>query len=413
MKSLREFIKARLVEWISSDDLAVIYHAELLSKALGVEIDPSPKPLPGYYSLEFPPDERASDFEVPSGFSSSTSGLWTESPHSWTWPLERSLKLLVSASHFDISVLRRRAGEFMRRNGGRSSFGPEIEKERMAMLRRLDLELTYRRLPVMAAFRAVRQVCAELFLAGNCQQDAVPFLLAESGGFAERLPTSAPTSRPEYLRRSEITREFLEDKIDAWLANAAAAAQWPAPMKDVLVAADASFDQMSFRREISEERLFLFRDKPLDGEDLDQAEWQLPRIKLIGGMVPLYDGIAQGGVACVTVDSGSSIPENLLLLCPRLARTIGLTFHPDNPFAFVDEHQSVVVQTVWWRDGGVARRGGERSTRGQGCVISATAGIFKLIKPYVGSHPCVHVWRHATSDERPTTRKSRNYSVAL
>jgi hypothetical protein len=151
--------------------------------------------LPSYYSLSLPPDPEADQFEKPSGYSQYSAGLWTEDTKSWTWPLGTALRLLTRASSFDISTLRRRVGAIMRWNGGRGSFGPEVSELRMRTLRRLDLEITYRRVAVLAAFRAFRQLCFELLAACECDPAAIPLLLSERGGPSHANIRGRATSR--------------------------------------------------------------------------------------------------------------------------------------------------------------------------------------------------------------------------
>ena len=408
--ALRESLIALAQQMMHEDDIALVLLGGRLGAFLGVELELPPRPLPGYYSLTFPPDAQANNFEKPSGYSQTSAGLWTEDTNSWTWPLQRPLRLLASTSRFDVATLRRRAGELMRRNGGRGSFGPEVVEARGNALRRLELEVLYRRLPVLAAFRAFRQTCCELAAAGECDPRAVPILAGESGGPAYLMRTFEAKPRPRLIERSLIMDAIEFAEVVAWLEAEESAATWPAEDETVVIASVAEFDRISYRRKRTEERLLLRREEPIVAQGLLESFSELPIIDVIDGLVLRYDGIADGGVACVREDIAGSTPDNLLMLCPRLAEQSGFSPHPANPFGYLDDEGNVAVQTIWWRDGGVARHGGDRSVRGQGSVVLATTKAFETLKLHLGSQRCVHVWRGSTDDDRPTVVNAHRFA---
>lgn len=401
--ALREDLVFLAQQMIQEDDVAVVVFAARLGKYLGNELDLPDRPLPGYYSLKFPEDLQADEFKKPSGFSEVSSGLWTEDSHSWTWPLRRPLKLLSSASRFDLATLRRRAGEFMRRNGGRAAFGPEAVEARNRTLRRLELQMTYRRLPILAAFRAFRQLCCELASAGECYPPALPHLASEAGGPAYLMRTFEAKPRPRFIERSLISHAFGAAEVAAWRAAGESAATWPLSNDNtVVIAGIAEFDRISYRRKHVEARLWVRRAEPILAKVLLEGIADLSMIDVVDGLVTRYEGIADGGVACVREDIAGSIPDNLLMMCPRLAEQVGLGPHPADPFAYIDETGAVAVRTIWWRDGGVARYGNDRSIRGQGSVVVATKEAFDLVKSYLGGQRYAHVWRSSTDDDQPT-----------
>jgi len=267
----------------------------------------------------------------------------------------------------------------------------------------LELEVTYRRLPVLAAFRAFRQLCCELVTADECYPPAVPMLAGESGGPAYLMRTFEAKPRPRFIERSVIIDAFGSAEVAAWREAGESAATWPVVDDDtVIIASVAEFDRISHRRKRVEKRLLLRREEALVAQELLEGFAQLPMIDVIDGLVMRYDGIADGGVACVREDIAGSTPDNLLMLCPRLAQQAGLSHHPTDPFAYLDDAGTVAVQTIWWRDGGVARYGGDRSVRGQGSVVLATKKVFETVKSHLGSRRYAHVWRSSTDDDRPT-----------
>ncbi|QQO21291.1 hypothetical protein JJB98_15810 [Bradyrhizobium diazoefficiens] len=408
--ALREDLVLLAQRMVQEDDVALVMLAARLGEFLGIELDLPDRPLPAYYSLKFPEDTQADAFDKPSGYSEVSAGLWTEDYHSWTWPLRRPLRLLSVASRFDLSTLRRRTGEFMRRNGGRVCFGPEAVEARNRTLRRLELQATYRRLPVVAALRAFRQLCCELASAGECYLPALPQLASEAGGPAYLMRTFEAQPRPRFIKRSLISSAFGTDEVAAWREAGESAATWPSLDDDiVIVASVAEFDRISYRHKRIETRLLLRRDEPVLASEFLVGLADLPMIEVMDGLVKRYEGIADGGIACVREDIAGSIPDNLLVLCPNLAAQVGLSHHPGNPFAYTDNTGAIAVQTIWWRDGGVARYGADRSVRGRGSVVLATKRAFDIVKSHLGRQRYAHVWRSSTDDERPAHSTTQQF----
>ncbi len=400
-------------EWVKSDDLTILKYAGLFAQELDIDVHPLARELAPFYSLTLPSDPMDSNFDRPTGFTASKAGLWTEDTHSWTWPLEHPLKILADATRFDMAMLRRRTGEFMRRNGGKSAFGPEAVKVQLQRLKDLDLEIFYRRLGVVAAFRAVREVGGELALANGFDPAGMPFFLSESGGPSSVIMTLAPSSRPAGLNRPEIIGSFSKTESDEWLNAASNGAKWPVVNGWILVASATSFDRVSYRRVLTEETLVLLSDGLLEGVELDEALFKLPQLKVIDRPIPLYDEFARGGVASVRRDIADTVPDSLLVLCPRLAKKVGLVPDQAIEFSYVDAAGNPAVRTIWWRDGGVRRHGGERPVRGEGCVVVASTEAYEQLRPYLGQKRALHVWRHASSEEGPSEHETKSFRELL
>jgi len=216
--------------------------------------------------------------------------------------------------------------------------------------------------------------------------------------------------RPRFVERSLITDAFGTAQVAAWREAGESAATWPSVDDDtVIIASIAEFDRISYRHKRMETRLLLRRDEPVLAKEFLVGLADLPMIDVIDGLVKRYEGIADGGVACVREDIAGSIPDNLLVLCPSLAEQVGLSPHPINPFAYIDDTGAVAVQTIWWRDGGVARYGADRSVRGQGSVVLATRETLEIVKSQLGGQRYAHVWRSSTDDERPADPTTQQF----
>jgi len=262
---------------------------------------------------------------------------------------------------------------------------------------------------VVAAFRAAREVGGELALAGAFDPDGIPYFLSECAGPSSIIMTEVPQPRPKGLDRPDITTSFSKGELEEWLNGASKGAGWPVIDGWTVLASTASFGRMSFRRELIESTLFLLRDNALDAASLPQALGMVPQLRVIDGLLPLYDEIAPGGIVSVQPDIAESVPTPLLL-CPRLAEKVGLVSDLTNQFSYVDAAGNSAVKTIWWRDGGIRRHGGERPVRGEGSVILATAEAYETVKPFLGRARALHVWREAISNEGSSEeRESRGF----
>jgi hypothetical protein len=200
----RDAVVPWVSEMVGSDDCAVRRTAAALSRAWGQVPLARTAPLPAVYRLELPPDPRAGRFEPPSGISPTSSGLWTEDPFTWTWPLEEALTATAEASGLQLANLRHRAAQLMARMGGRAAFGPEAVKRQQDRFRRLRLHVPYRKLGVSAAFRAMREVAGELAAADAIDAGALPSVLRWSAALDRGVYTTAPSPRPPGVLPAEM-----------------------------------------------------------------------------------------------------------------------------------------------------------------------------------------------------------------
>lgn len=389
-----------LVEWMESDDVAILNYGQRLARELNQILRLPSKPLPAFYNLTFPDEELASEFEPPSGFDAMNPGLWTDDPFSWTWPLEQPLKTLADATNFDLPLLRRRAAQLMQRNGGRSDFGPEVLSARQTLFRRLGLRIMFRRVQVIAAFRAVRQLMAELILAHEVDMRCIPVLLPRVGAPDPAVLTLPPQPRPASIIRPTIADSYLSQEIKNWLNAVSESLYHPIEPKRKIIAAVGSFERTSLRREITEEHLFVAAENR-EADNVDAALWKLPQIAMFQGFVPLYEGNASGAIASIRIDLAGSLPERAITLCPRVAKGIGLQPAPTDPLSYINEDGESVVRSIWWRDGGIHRRDSDSPLRGEGFIIIATEAVAERLKPFLGEKSTMRIWRRVFDYDEP------------
>ena len=395
--NMMSYARSSVALWAKSSDLAVVRCAMEFASVLGVEVAPGARALPGFYELEFRDLVEATKFGPPAGFSSTTRGLWTEDPFSWTWPLERSLKVLARASGFGVPILRRRVAEVMRQDGGRELFGPEPIEAHYAHLTRLEMRLTYHRLPIIAAFRAAREAATELVRAERFDFGELTLFLDETAAPNPALSSIPPEVRPSTIIRPHLASSSWMKETEAWVNDEGELPPWPTVPGHRVLAAAGSFDITSMRRELVEEHLFLCGGGEGPYDSLVNALAALPRAVVLAHPVPLYDDISRTGVAGIAPDLAGSIPNYAMTLCPYLAREIDLHPHPKDPFSYLDEKGTVAVRSIWWRDGGLRLRAAvERAVRGDGYLVAVKGSIWPRIKPYLAESAVSYRWRHAT-----------------
>lgn len=247
--TVRDAVVAWLSEMMDSEDYAVRRTAVSLARAWGQRPTIKCRPLPPSYSLVLPPNPQANRFEPPSGTSAFSSGLWTEDPFAWTWPLEDALKMTAKASGLELANLRARTAQLMRQMGGKVAFGPEAVERQLSRLNRLGLKLSFHKLGVSAAFAAMRQVVGELVAAGSIDPRAVPSVLRRAGAFAPAISTMPASPRPRGVPRVAIPDLYRSEDSAAWRGNVQEDAVAPTVEGYVVLASTAVNKRRHFEKE--------------------------------------------------------------------------------------------------------------------------------------------------------------------
>jgi hypothetical protein len=381
------------LEMADSNDFAIRRTAISLARAWMQELPIKRGRLPAIYELELPQNPQADRFEPPSGTSSFSSGLWTDDPYAWTWPLEDALSLTAEATGLDRRNLRAHAAQLMARMGGRDAFGPEAVERQQRRFRRLSLHVGYRKHGVEAAFRATRAVVGELVAAEAIDPKAVPLILQRSAGFAMIVATMPPSPRPFGVSRVTIG-DVHRTEIAAWRESAIQDAVEPRVGGFRVLASTAVHTRRHFRDEKTVEQ-YSGPDVGSATEGLWRQLTRLPRVIIADRVACLYDGLAQGAVVHPEPDMGISVGPHLVMLCPRVAAKLGWLPDPNHVFRYLDRHGQVVAQTVWWRDGGVFAHESDSEVRSQGYLLLVPEDAAKELEPFLAKAQTVRAW-HVT-----------------
>jgi hypothetical protein len=139
--------------------------------------------------------------------------------------------------------------------------------------------------------------------------------------------------------------------------------------------------------------------------------WDLPKAVVFDRVYPLYDDVSPVGIAFLDEGVASSVPENAIVFCPRLAAKLGLRCDPTDPLRYYDDNSEIAVQSLWWRDGGLRRIDIDRSIAGTGFVVSIVPNLWPKIEPLIEARKVMQIWRRATSDGKPVCGKFRSGRV--
>ena len=401
--AIRDALVQHLDEMCASDDYAVRRLAVLLACRWGQRPCTKRANLPAVYGLELPPHPQDGRFEPPSGSSLTSSGLYTEDPYSWTWPLQSALGLAADASGIDHANLRARAAQLMARTGGKGAFGPEPQARQERRLGKLRLQTSFRRLPVSAAFRAMREVVGELAAAETIDPRVVPHILLRAGGYAANVGTLAPIPRPLGVPAAEMSDLHTSSDYSEWRGRANQDLVRPKISGHLVLASTAVHKRRHFQEEWVIEQYF----GPDIERDADRLHDQLHRLSTVvmsDNLCLLYRGFAPGAVIQPQAVTAGSIDPHTVMLCPRVAGALGWRADPRHALRYFDE-SGRVADTLYWRDGGAVSREADNGVVRYGHVLVVREDQTENIRPYLAPKQVTRAWR--------VTRKHGNEQIVV
>jgi hypothetical protein len=388
---LRESLRPLLQEMINSDDYAVGLTGMRLAGDWQVLYSPKRAELPAFYKLTLVPNEQAAHFAPPSGSSLTASGLYTDDPYAWTWPLEQALKWADKACAFDLPRLRARAAQLMSRMGGPTLFGPDAVNRQERRMKRLDVRLTYQKLLPTAAFRAMREVIGELVAANAIDLDAIPYILPQTAAFAFNAPPIAPLPRPIGVRQAQV-RDVHSRDATAWRGDVLEDVVFPT-MEGRFVLAYAAVHESRNFKEVSIVEQYRGPNCGLAKDGLSSQLWKLPRILIFDDFYPLYKGPAEGAVVHPVRDIACSVPSHSIMLCPVVAARLGWRLDQTNAFRYIDDRGDTVVETTFWRDGGVLTDDHDPTGRAFGQLLTVREDCLEDLRPFLDASYVGKAWR--------------------
>jgi hypothetical protein len=331
-------------------------------------------------------------FEPPSGVSAVSPGLWTQDAYSWTWPLKEALEFTVKATGLEMQNLRSRVAQLMTQLGGSLAFGPEAVKRQQGRFSRLGLHVNFVKLDTNAAFEAMRRVVGELVSAQAIDLRRVPFILQQSAAFSYSVRTFVPTPRPAGMPRVEMKEFYRDTGGSDWRGGAKSDVVWPTLADCVVLASATLHERRHFRAEWIVEQFSGPDFGSIEDSLLGQIE-QLPRVLILNGVFPLYDGVANGAVVRPRPDIAGSLGLYAIMLCPRVAAQLGWKSDPDHVFSYRDGDGRIVAQTLFWRDGGIRTDEVDATIRSCGYLLMVREDCMNELQPFLTSNQLATAWR--------------------
>lgn len=392
----------------AANDIAVRRVAMDLAQEWKMSVSEKRAQLPLTYSLALPSGLSLDKFEPPSGTSSSSTGLFTEDPATWTWVLERPLHIASEATELSLANLRYRAAQLMERSGGRNAFGPEAVKKQMSKLNRLSLRTWYRKLMSVAAFQSMREVVGELVAAKAIDPRAVPVIAVESGSYPPIIRTAPPAKRGAGIPSVSPPEIFSFHDREKWVESVADDLVLPL-VQGFAVLASIAIHKRGFRDEGWRAEQYF---GPFAEEEASSLALHLRHFAaaLVFDEIHLLSGDASpGAVVYADPNIAGSISIRTPMLCPIIAAELGWRSDPSDAFTFLSREGQRVAHTVYWRDGGIRSDFTDHSIHRYGYLLLVRSNHWPHLARYVAKDYELRAWRRVqrSADDAPILRTAR------
>ena len=400
----------RLGGLVMHPDFAVGVLARRLAADWQVAVEERELALPGFYSLVFDNEELGKEYRPPGKIDGKPETIWINDPLDWTWAMEFQIGLVSDATGISHMHLRQRCAQVINAQGGVEKFGPASDKLIRGRAKRLRMRLTYWRPVMAAAIQALRRVVGEIMHAGHVDPRALPFLLHELGfpGIAETFLT--PARRPTGISRSNMDDLPFGMKDEDWLDRIGEDLRPTDMGNDILLAEATLFEHRSMHKTAAVTRIVMHRARGADWNEPEDALRAFPAVLGFEERRPTYREPAESFVARIKAAGVTTIPEDLLAICPRWAQRLGWSPHPENPLVYRDRNGTVMARTVWWRDGG-PRDLQEDVWRGEGCVVLLMAAGAAQLRAAAGALQLrTWCWRKVGGEGKDEALKMRRAS---
>lgn len=366
---LKELIKRESLAHATDEDFVVATLAKRCLSDLGEPHETTPVPLPAFYQIISDQSDQAYNFDPPPGLLSGQRPVWSDDPWTWTTMLRGPLRLLSDASDFSLELLRRRCASLMAREGGRIAFGPEVEAEILARLRRLHLQFAYRRPMATSALRAFGRVLQELDAAHAVDPQVFHVLWDEIGGPPLSDYTVEDEPRPAWLPSPSFPRQrYGGIDLEQWLQQAEAMACSPLLQDDFLLAEQSYFIVQASRASADITRSILPHYA-----DLTKGVDSLPRLFSWDNLRPMYSRRDSQIVCRISGSLFEDFSNQTMTVCPYLAKDLGWKRTASNPLDLRDGQGNRVATTIRWIEGTHRRQpsyDAELFGRGQAVILT-------------------------------------------
>jgi hypothetical protein len=401
---------ARLGHLVMHADFAISIIAGRLAAEWEIPVEKRQAALPSFYSLVFDNEEQGTEYRPPGKIDGQPETIWINDPLDWTWAMKFQIGLVSDATGISQMHLRQRCAQVINAQGGVEKFGPASQKLIEGRARRLEMRLTFWRPVMAAAMQALRRVVGELMHAGHVNPRAMPFLLHEFGFPAIGEPFLTPSLRPAGIRRPDMDDLAFGMKDEDWLNKIADDLRPTDTGNDVLLAEATVFEHRSMHKTATVTRIVRHEPQAMECDDPEGALRAFPSVLGLEERKPTYREPAGSFVATIRTAGVNTIPEDLLAVCPRWAKRLGWSPHPENLLVYRDENGTVMARTIWWRDGG-PRDAHEDVWRGEGCLVLLTARGASRLRAMAGALQLrTWCWRKTGAEGKGKAQQTRRAS---
>lgn len=377
-KSLIKYAK----DLSQSDDIVVSNIVRNLLFRFEIEFIVPSEELPAYYDFAVLGDRQAENFSPPAGVGPGTN-FWLDDPWYWTRFLGFEIKIISDAASIEIEAIRRRCAEFMRQAGGEETFGPQAEKQLVAIIKNLDLRFTYARLMPYFAIRALGRIVEELVRAAHIDLRVLPLIWSNLGG------PNLSNHRFDVEPRPDWILPPILPKMDHWKIHANDWLQLGSE-NSFLPIMDGWFvlaEQTDFTIAGSWEKYSIRRTSLLASEwscNPDENLFGMPEIVDLDHLNILIK--KQDQTILCTIDDClyGDLRSSTLTFNEDFLDGFGWKRSQENPLEIYDQDGVLVAKTFIWMDGVGYPANSSKERSGFGHVVMLTNGARKKVEENFG-----------------------------
>lgn len=393
-------------------DMAVAAGARYLAAKWGIEIQVDIKPLPAFYRLSFPDEQPVRGAGLAN---EKTRGLIVEDPMGWTEGFGHLTREFAETVALPEVTVRHRVADLIRRWGGVQSFGHLGSSSLEEKLGNLGLILPYGRPQVVTMMHALRQIAGDFLHARLLSADSFHHLLR-----LLRVHPNRPVL-PEWTARPPSHHFFAPASIwghdsQKWL-DTVAEGSLVVDKPDFAGWVLAEWYSCCFRRSrtIAREGSFSWpNNAQIEAEDaIEQCLLDLPAVLWFGRPFPAYEEHELHETKCAKFELPiwHSHADPLLVICPRVATTLGWYPVAGSLDEYRDDQGQPMVRTICWRDGMAQPVEDDEETMIGQHVVLTDAGRERFEAVYGCPSAAGTIWRSIERADKSEPLKFRSVSV--
>lgn len=383
-ESARGFAKALKALARSTPNYLVRRNAEAVLAQLGEAgaTDRDRTSLPGIYLLELPSVvERKPDLVEPGEALPAA-----VNDEDMVRPYDLQLRLVAEGTGLDPQQVYARACDVMRMLAARDELSTEFERAYRGILHDAGIEFPYRRPRAAIARQAMCHVISELCDAGRIAPEHLPVVDRLVWCHDPYLALMEPASRPGVIVPIEGVGEHGSNVDDWHQAVKDGVCNLPSVLNDDFVVVGEATELRNLAWSVPTE----IRWQAIASATLRASNALFTKVHDVPAS-DYHDYVGEPETKeALTVQHSAlgmdSAGSDWIALNPVLCRSMGWRPYSDGLFAWADEEGHLLVQTIWWLDGGLQFRPPQFGVEvGEGWLVVASKCALEAICSSVGS----------------------------